>query len=443
MRFKKFLNFINSHNIIYKFLKRRAVISFVTLGIAIAYYDQIAMSILGQTYSRKKCELALKERFEFQNKFFTNPNKEDFDFCTIYPTNTYDAQKLMDIANYYRIPLIYDVNSSQNVLNFPHFKVDFTKYNRITEFNPKTKTITVEPGAKISEILKFLDKYELTIPKLENYKHTDLTINDIYFNNYYGFNEGKFVDDLVDEITVAIPRNEKVLKLKQNDDLTQTGLNLKNLFLRTNCTMGIIIESKLKLKKNKTMKYLYIQSLENKLDETLGIVEEIRHNKKELGLKDINILYRNKEIDICLKIKDKHIQKSIEILKATHIIFDQIDKEDYYKSLVFSSYYINSSMSSNNDNNNTHILRKLKIHLNKNSVPDFLKKVEKLASANDVDVEFRCSYLNHELEMTIKTKDDLRSVENSYKFINKIHSLVLKASGNIFGKIFEYNLLHI
>ena len=56
------------------------------------------------------------------------------------------------------------------------------------------------------------------------------------------------------------------------------------------------------------------------------------------------------------------------------------------------------------------------------------------AIKNKIDMGFRCSYLNHELEMTIKSKDDLLSVENSYKFINKIHSLVLKASGNIFGK---------
>jgi hypothetical protein len=424
MKFKLFLNFIGRNNPIFKFLRRRAVITFLSLGIIISYQDQIAMSILGDSYSLNKCESALKDRFEFTNKYLQNPNREEYDFCTIFPTNTYDIKKILEIANYYKIPIISDVNSSQNILSSPHFRIDFSKYNKIIDFNIKSKTITVEPGAKISEILEYLEKHNLTIPRLANYKHTDLVINDIYFNNYFGFNQGKFIDNIVEEITIAIPRNERLLKLKQNDDLTMTGLNLKDLFLRTNSNMGLIIESKLKVKKNKNLRYLCIRSLENKLDETLGIINEIKESKKELGLKDINILYRDKEIDICLKIKDKHIEKSVEILKATHVIFDQINKEDYYKSLVLS----------NSHSAGTHTLRKLKISMNKNSIPEFLKKANTIAEESNIEMEFRCSYLNHELEMIIFTKDDLVSVENSYKYINKIHSLVLKSSGNIFSK---------
>lgn len=426
MKYKFFLNFLSRNNAIYKFLKRRGVITLITFGISAFYYDQIAMSLIGESYSRKQCDKVLKERFEFAQKYMKNQNEEESDICTIFPSNSYDAQRLMEIANYYNIPLIFDINSSQNILNFFHFKVDFRKYNKITDFNEKNKTITVEPGVKIIEILQFLEKYELTIPKLENYKFTDLTINDIYFNNFFGSNEGSFIDDLVEEITVVIPRNERILKLKQNDDLTMTGLNLKNLFLRTNSTMGLILESKLKVKRNKNMNYLCIQSLENKLDETLGIVEEINENKKDLGLKDINIIYRDKEIDICLKIKDKHLKKSLELLKSTQTVFDQINKDDYYKSMVFSN---------NLQDATTHVLRKLKINLNRSSLTDFLKKAEKLAIENNIDIEFRCSYSNHELEMIIKIKDDLVSINNSYKFLNKIHSFVLKSSGNIFSNL--------
>ena len=431
MKYKIFSNLLSRNNIIYKFLKRRGVITLLTFGITAFYYDQIAMSLIGESYSRKQCDKALKERFEYAKKYKKNNNEEESDFCTIFPSNIYDAQRLLEIANYYNIPLIFDINSSQNILKFSHFNVDFSKYTKITDFNEKNKTITVEPGVKIKEIFQFLEKYELTIPKLENYKFTDLSINDIYFNNFFGSNEGSFIDDLVEEITVAIPRNERILKLKQNDDLTMTGLNLKNLFLRTNSTMGLILESKLKVKRNKNMKYLCIQSLENKLEETLGIVEEINENKKDLGLKDINIIYRDKEIDICLKIKDKHLKKSLELLKSTQTVFDQIDKDEYYKSMVFS----NNTHDTTRENYNAHVLRKLKINLNKSSLTDFLKKAEKLAIENNIDMEFRCSFSNHELEMIIKIKDDLVSIDNSYKFLNKIHSFVLKSSGNIFSNL--------
>src|SRR5690606_27220639 len=149
------------------------------------------------------------------------------EFCTIYPSNFYDAQKLMEIANYYKVPLMYDLNAYQNTIRSSHFKVDLSKYDKITNFDLQRKMITLEPGVKIFNILNFLEKFNLTVPELENYKFSTLSIGDVLFNNFYSFSEGKFLDDIIHETLVVTPKGNKILELKQTDDLTLTGLNLK------------------------------------------------------------------------------------------------------------------------------------------------------------------------------------------------------------------------
>jgi hypothetical protein len=385
------------------------------------------MAILGEKYRMKKCNEALLERFNFSGKYIksSQDTPDPKELCTITPTNIYDAQQLMEIANFFKIPIIYDVNSHQNELNSYHFKIDLSKYDKIVKFDSLRKMITLEPGVRIFNLLTFLEKFNLTIPALENYKFSTLTIGDILFNNFYSFNQGKFIDDAINEVLIVTPKNNKILNLKQNDDLTLTGLNMKNLFLRTNSTLGIMIEVKLQAKKIKDHKYLAIQNVENKIEESLNIVQALEESKKELGLSDVCIIHKQNDTDLILKIKNKHLGNCIELLNSTNIHFTQINKDDYLKSLVLS----NNTML---DNQN--ILRKLKINLNKLSTAEFIKKAERLAKEKGVDMQFRCSYIDNELEMIIKSKDDLKAIEDAYMYINKIHSLVLKQEGNIFGK---------
>lgn len=422
-----------SFNILFKnrfitYFKRRTLLTFLTLGIGFKFSDEILMTLLGEKYRMKKCNEALQERFNFSGKYikasienFSNPKE----LCTITPTNIYDAQKLIEIANFFRIPIMYDVNSHQNELNSYHFKIDFSKYDKIVKFDSTRKMITLEPGVRIFNLLTFLDKFNLTIPALENYKFSTLTISDVLFNNFYSFNQGKFIDDLIHEVLIVTPKNNKILNFKQNDDLTLTGLNMKNLFLRTNSTLGIMIEVRLEAKKIKDHKYLAIQNVENKIEESLNIVQALKESKKELGLSDVCIIHKENDTDLILKIKNKHLRNCIELLNSTNIHFTQISKDEYLKHLV---------LSNNTHLDKEHILRKLKINLNKLTTAEFIKKAEKLAKEKGVEMQFRCSYIDNELEMIIKSKDDMKAIEDAYMYINKIHSLVLKQEGNIFGK---------
>lgn len=86
----------------------------------------------------------------------------------------------------------------------------------------------MEVGLKIKDLLQFLEKEGLTIPFLENIENQNLTINDVIFNNYNGFSKRKFIDDYIDNIEVAIPKEGgRILKSKQNDEITLSGVNFK------------------------------------------------------------------------------------------------------------------------------------------------------------------------------------------------------------------------
>lgn len=413
------------------FKKRKFLTCFFGFGLIVTSYDKLDFKFLGETYRIEKCEETLKNRFEFAGKFKQNSKnlQNSNEICTIYPSNIFESQTLLEIANYYKIPIIFDINNLQNDIPSFHFKVDYSQYDKIKEININKKEITVEPGVRIYTLLTFLEKFNLTIPQLENYKFTSLKICDVLFNNFYGFNRGKFVDDIIKEITVVTPNEQKILNLKQTDDLTLTGINLKSLFLRTNSTNGLICEAKIKLKKLKNLKYLIIENIENSLDESLNIINECKENSKELGLKDIVMINRGSSNDIILEIKETKLLQSLELLKTTNILFKQISNDDFFKLIALDW------------KNKQYTLRKLKINIDKKSVPKFIKKVENLSKMNDITFLFRCSLIKNEIEIVVKlneipenSKLNFEEVEKAYNFINNIHSLVLKQSGNIFSK---------
>jgi len=283
----------------------------------------------------------------------------------------------------------------------------------------------------LSEANKSIEKFNLTVPALENYKFSTFTIGDILFNNFYALNNGRFIDEEIKEILVCTPRGSRVLNFKQNDDLTLTGLNLKNLFLRTNSTLGLIIEIKIKAKRIHDYKFLEIKGVESNTEENFNLVHALKEIRSEFGIEDI-LISKSSESDLVLKIRNKELKNCVDFLKSTNISFEQINKDEYLKNAVLSKFTDNSL-------HNENVLRKLKINLHKKSIPNFIKKAELLAQKNQIDVQYMCSYLKDEIEIIVKTKDDMEYVDKAFKYIEKIHNMVLKAEGNIFGKNNFYN----
>ena len=88
----------------------------------------------------------------------------------------------------------------------------------------------VQPGIKIKDLLNKLEENGYTLSFFEDnsqYYDSKLIMNDILFNNYNGNNNGKIIDNYIQNIKVVIPYNQTTLNVRQNDDMTLSGLNLK------------------------------------------------------------------------------------------------------------------------------------------------------------------------------------------------------------------------
>jgi hypothetical protein len=393
------------------------------LYITVSYYifDTVRFH-LSERYRIRSCLSQLKERFEFSGKYKENkPNKRKL--CTICPTNANDIEKLMEIANNHGVAINNDINN--NSLKYNHIKVDFSEFNKILSFDSEEKVITVEPGIKLSDLLIYLEKYNCTIPKLENYKYSELTVRDVLFNNYYNFIDGQFIDKLINQITLIIPKGTRYLRLKQNDDLYLSDLNLKSLFLRSNSTLGIITEAKINVKKKSSHKFITIDNIQNNLLEVFEILGDLKKIKNELGLKDIFII-RDNHISILLKLEEANYKNCEALLSNSGLHYSNVTEEKFYKSLL--SIY-------NTDN----IIRKFKVKVNKTKTFEFLKKIEKYTNENKLPFIFKSNALKNEIELIVKAKDNtMDSIDKGYTFIENIHNWTRKKSMNLFGKLIIY-----
>jgi len=92
----------------------------------------------------------------------------------------------------------------------------------------------VQPGIKIKDLLNKLEENGYTLSFFEDnsqYYDSKLIMNDILFNNYNGNNNGKIIDNYIQNIKVVIPYNQTTLNVRQNYDMTLSGLNLKKYLI--------------------------------------------------------------------------------------------------------------------------------------------------------------------------------------------------------------------
>jgi hypothetical protein len=410
------MNYFNKFKFL-KELRKPKTWLYITIGY---YIFDTARFHFSEKYRIKNCMKELKDRFEFSAKFEQGKQGKR-KLCTIYPTTTFDIEKLLEIANSYGVAISNDINN--NPLKHNHIKIDFSRYNKILNFDEEEKTVSVEPGIKITDLINFLKQYNCTIPKLENYKYTNLTIREVLFNNYYNFIDGKFIDYLVNQITVIIPKGNRFLRLKQNDDINFSDLNLKSLFLRSNSTLGIMTEVKLNVKERNNFKYIAIEGVQNNLLEVFDTLSDLKEIKRDIGLKDlIFIKYGDASLKILLKLKEKYFQNCEALLANTGLLYSQVSEESFYFNL--QDIYFNEN-----------ILRMLKIKINKLKTYDFLKRIESLTEANKLPFIFKSNTLRNDVELIVQVKDNtIESIDNSYKFIENIHNWTRKKNLNIFGK---------
>lgn len=211
---------------IFPFLKSKKFLTFFGLVLLYNKHEEIFTTLFGETYRKYKLNKELIERFEFSGKLKKESNVNETQMCTIYPTNLFDVSKALSLANYYKIPLVINGPIELNDdLNYSHFSLDMSNMSKINKI--KNETIQIQTGTKIKELLNVLNKEGYTVDFLEKYSHSNLRIHDVLFSNYLGVSNKNTIDDYVKELTVVVPKDGRILKLKQSDAMTLSVANLK------------------------------------------------------------------------------------------------------------------------------------------------------------------------------------------------------------------------
>ena len=154
------------------------------------------------------------------------------------------------------------------------------RYQNVIELSDKEKYIRVESGIKIKDLLNYLKCKGYTIKELEEYYDSNLSLNDVLFNNYYGWN----VRNCIEEYYVITPKEEKIFNFRHFCDFTKNHINFSEIFFRASNLLGIILDMKLSITPIEHFHYLKL-----KLPKQITIKDIISSFSKDKLIDDVII----------------------------------------------------------------------------------------------------------------------------------------------------------
>lgn len=383
------------------------------------------LSLLGKNYQKRIINSAFLERFDTKYK----PQKDNNAIGNIFPTNIYDMQKLFQIATQYKIPIINDIHYHQRVIPFQHIRLDLEKFNKVISFNEKESRIKVNSGIKIKDLIKYLRDKGYTIKHLEHLENTSLCLSDVLFNHYYSLNQGKLLNSRIDEYTLLIPKEEKILMLKPSNDFSFNHSNYNDMFLYSNSVIGVILDVQLKIEKlspNENTVYLRVISNTNLQQQTFNqTINEIYNNYSRNPLIEDVIVKVSKDLsffDIYLKINSKYFSIAKAILSQSGI-----------KLNMASPNEIKQISDTENDSHSS--LRKAKIIIPEMNEMSFMNKLFKLVNKEEnkslkPSITFSAKF--NQIDLSLPLYEDINLIEKEYFLLRDLYKLVYKTNGNIY-----------
>lgn len=192
----------------------------------------------------------LKKSYEvdWRNKFVANS------VAVILPSLTYEIQQIIELCIKYNVKITpQGGNTSTCGASIPrndgknHIIINLSKMNKIIEFDTQNSSITVESGCTLSQVKHYVEYLGLYFP-LSIASAGSCQIGGNIATNAGGINVIKYgtMRDLVLGIEAITPDGKiinQLSKLRKNN----TNFDLKQLFIGSEGTLGIITKATLKL----------------------------------------------------------------------------------------------------------------------------------------------------------------------------------------------------
>jgi hypothetical protein len=257
---------------------------------------------------------------------------------------------------------------------------------------------------------------------LDIYKYTELTLADINYNNYNSLIDGKFFDQIIEEISVVVPNKQEALKFRQPNDSIISGGNFKDLFFRSNSIYGLVCEYTLKTKKiSNEFSYLYIEIPDIPYEDVLEFFKDFEEFSKSYLAKDIIISKKGNSNKIFLKTNMENIDKIKQLFEEKNLRMENFNKDQYFK-------YRSSCFDACEDE---HIFRKLKLKLN-NDLSQALKKIINYAKDCNTEISYHFEQNSKTISINVYSEDEINSIEKALHFIRRVQCFTDKNKGNIF-----------
>ncbi len=230
--------------------------------------------------------------------------------AVLRPVNKIEVTKILEFANSNTISVIPQggntglCGGATPEKNNLSILINLEKLDKVLDFDPMSKTITVESGVILSKIHEIVEKSNLLFPLNLGAKGSCM-IGGNLSTNAGGINVLKYGNtrDLCLGIEVVLPSG-KTLNLLNNLRKDNTGYDLKNIFIGAEGTLGIITAASFKLF---SLPKLYITSFVE--------TNNIRNAIKLLNLFQNNIQHGLEAFELTPKVFWEVAKNNIENIK--------------------------------------------------------------------------------------------------------------------------------
>lgn len=185
--------------------------------------------------------------------YFKDPHLKEVKpvYAVARPVSHEEVVQLVKFANEEDLTIIArgagtGVAGSQVPIDGNELIIDVQLMNRIIDLDEETFTLTVEPGVLVGDIHQYVESKGYFYPPDPASKHS--TVGGNVATNAGGLRAVKYgtTRDYVRAMTVVLPNGEE-MTLGSLNIKSSSGYDLKNLFIGSEGTLGIITQIKLRL----------------------------------------------------------------------------------------------------------------------------------------------------------------------------------------------------